>query len=53
MRPGQKVLDLADFSDPMQYAEGMDYVLVNGVPVIDDGVLRDATPGRLLRRAGS
>ena len=49
----EKARDLADFGDPMQYAEGMDYVLVNGVPVIDDGVLRDATPGRLLRRAGS
>ena len=47
------VRDRADFGDPMQYAEGMDYVLVNGVPVIDDGVLGNARPGRLLRRAGS
>jgi N-acyl-D-aspartate/D-glutamate deacylase len=49
----EKVLDRADFGDPMQYAEGMDYVLVNGVPVIDDGVMGDTNPGRLLRRAGS
>ncbi len=49
----EEVRDRADFGDPMQYAEGMDYVLVNGVPVIDDGILRDARPGRLLRRAGS
>ncbi len=49
----QQVRDLADFGDPMRYAEGMDYVLVNGVPVIDDGKLSAARPGRLLRRAGS
>ena len=49
----EEVRDLADFGDPMQYAEGIDYVLVNGVPVIDDGVMGDMRPGRLLRRAGS
>ena len=49
----ERVRDRADFSDPLQYAEGMDYVLVNGVPVIDDGMLVDARPGKLLRRAGS
>ena len=49
----EELRDRADFGDPMQYAEGMDYVLVNGVPVIDDGILGDGRPGRLLRRAGS
>ncbi len=44
------VVDRADFGDPMQYAEGMDYVFVNGVPVIDDGGMVDVSPGRLLRR---
>ena len=34
----------------MRYAEGIDYVFVNGVAVIDDGVLVDVRPGRLLRR---
>mgnify|MGYP001820323021 CR=1 FL=1 len=42
--------DRADFVDPMQYAEGIDYLLVNGVPVIEGGVLTPAKPGRLLRR---
>jgi N-acyl-D-aspartate/D-glutamate deacylase len=49
----ERVRDRADFSDPLQYSEGMDYVLVNGIPVIDDGTLVDARPGRLLRHAGS
>ncbi len=40
--------DNADFVNPMQYAEGIDFLLVNGVPVIDGGVLTKAKPGRLL-----
>ncbi len=34
---------------PHTYAEGMDYVLVNGAVVIDDGVHTGALPGRVLR----
>jgi N-acyl-D-amino-acid deacylase len=44
------IRDVADFGDAMRYAEGIDYVFVNGVAVIDDGVLTDARPGRMLRR---
>lgn len=44
------IRDVADFGDAMRYAEGIDYVFVNGVAVIDDGVLADVRPGRLLRR---
>ena len=45
--------DVADFgSDAMQYAEGVDYLFVNGTLVIDEGEMTDARPGRLLRRAG-
>jgi N-acyl-D-amino-acid deacylase len=36
---------------PHGYAEGMDFVLVNGDVVIDDGVHTGVTPGRVLRRA--
>jgi N-acyl-D-aspartate/D-glutamate deacylase len=46
----ETIRDVADFGDAMRFAEGIDYVFVNGVPVIDDGVLGDALPGRLLRR---
>jgi len=45
-----EVRDAADFTDPMRYAEGIDWVFVNGVPVIDDGILAERRPGRLLRR---
>ena len=34
---------------PHGYAEGMDYVIVNGVAVIDGGGHTGATPGRVLR----
>jgi N-acyl-D-aspartate/D-glutamate deacylase len=45
-----RLLDKADFVNPMQYAEGIDYLFVNGVPVIDEGTLTQARPGRLLKR---
>jgi N-acyl-D-amino-acid deacylase len=35
---------------PPRYPEGIDYVLVNGTPVIDDGEHTGALPGRVLRR---
>jgi N-acyl-D-aspartate/D-glutamate deacylase len=44
------IQDQATFTNPLQYATGIDYVLVNGEAVIDDGVLKDGRPGRLLRR---
>jgi N-acyl-D-amino-acid deacylase len=34
------------------FSEGMEYVLVNGVPVIEDGKMTGALPGRVLRGAG-
>jgi len=46
------VRDLATFDNPNQLSEGMDYVLVNGVPVIDHGKMTGALPGKVLRGAG-
>ncbi|MBA3854531.1 MAG: aminoacylase [Gemmatimonas sp.] len=40
----------ATFDNPHQYATGIPYVVVNGVPVVDAGVFTDARPGRALRR---
>lgn len=38
------------YDDPCRYPEGIPYVLVNGVPVVDGGRHTGATPGRALRR---
>ncbi|HSM62178.1 MAG TPA: amidohydrolase family protein, partial [Longimicrobiales bacterium] len=46
----EAIRDVADFTDPMRHSEGIDWVFVNGEPVIDDGVLGGGRPGRLLRR---
>ncbi len=41
--------DVATFDNPNQLSEGMRYVLVNGVPVIDEGKMTNALPGKVLR----
>jgi N-acyl-D-amino-acid deacylase len=46
------VRDLATFDNPNQLSEGMDYVLVNGVPVIEQSKMTGALPGKVLRGAG-
>ena len=44
------VSDRGTFEDPNQFPDGIPFVCVNGVPVVEDGVhLRDR-PGRALRR---
>jgi N-acyl-D-aspartate/D-glutamate deacylase len=39
----------ATFEDPKQYPSGIDYVLVNGQLVVDNGSHTGALPGRALR----
>jgi len=46
------VHDRATFDNPNQLSEGMDYVLVNGVPVIDQGKMTGTLPGKVLRGPG-
>jgi N-acyl-D-amino-acid deacylase len=46
------VRDRATFDNPNQLSEGMDYVLVNGVPVIEQGKMSNALPGKVLRGPG-
>ena len=46
------IRDLATFNNPNQLSQGMDYVLVNGVPVIDQGKMTGARPGKVLRGPG-
>ena len=47
-----KVRDLATFENPSQLSQGMDYVLVNGMAVIDQGKMTGALPGKVLRGPG-
>jgi dihydroorotase/N-acyl-D-amino-acid deacylase len=49
--PG-KVHDVATYDNPNQFSVGMDYVLVNGQLVIDDGKMTGALPGKVLRGPG-
>jgi len=46
------IRDLATFDHPNQFSEGMEYVLVNGVPVIDQEKMTGSKPGKVLRGAG-
>jgi N-acyl-D-amino-acid deacylase len=40
--------DLATFTEPHQYPNGMPYVFVNGVAVVADGKLTKALPGKVI-----
>jgi dihydroorotase/N-acyl-D-amino-acid deacylase len=48
----EQITDKATFSAPKHLSVGMQWVLVNGVPVIADGVSTNALPGRVLRGQG-
>jgi dihydroorotase/N-acyl-D-amino-acid deacylase len=48
----EKITDKATFENPNQFSVGMEYVLVNGVPVIAEGKMTGALPGKGLRGAG-
>lgn len=62
IRPGMKadlvvfdpatIRDLATYEDPHHYSVGISDVIVNGVPVLRDGKMTDALPGRILREPG-
>jgi N-acyl-D-aspartate/D-glutamate deacylase len=45
-----RVIDNATFEEPLQYSAGIQFVLVNGVPVVKNGTLRsDVSPGKPAR----
>ena len=58
LRADVVVLDFERLEDgstpdrPLAYCRGVEQVLVNGVPVVQDGAHTGARPGRVLRRAG-
>jgi N-acyl-D-aspartate/D-glutamate deacylase len=45
----ERVMDLATYQDPHRFSVGMVHILVNGVPVLRDGSLTGARPGRVLK----
>ncbi len=45
-----RLADRATFERPLEYAQGVDFLVVNGSLVIDDGRMTPNQPGRLLRR---
>ena len=47
-----RVKDLATYDKPHQYAEGFDYVIVNGAIVYENGAMTAARPGRVLYGPG-
>jgi dihydroorotase/N-acyl-D-amino-acid deacylase len=46
------ITDRATFENPNQLSVGMQYVLVNGVPVIDNGKPTNALPGKVIKGPG-
>ena len=48
----EKIHDVATYENPNQLSVGMEYVLVNGEPVIEAGKMTGARPGKVLRGPG-
>ena len=46
------IIDNATFEQPQQLATGVNYVIVNGVPVLEQGKPTGSLPGRALRGPG-
>ena len=47
-----RIIDRSEFGDSHHYSEGVSYVLVNGVVVLDDGKMSGQRPGQVLMGAG-
>ena len=48
----ETISDKATYQNPHQYSEGIDFVLVNGEVVVDEGQITDARPGMVVRGPG-
>ena len=47
-----EIIDRATYENPRQFAEGIDYVIINGRVLLERGVLKDIRPGKVLRKGG-
>lgn len=46
----EAIIDASTYTDPIRYSEGIDYVLVAGVPIVFEGALQQGVaPGRAVR----
>lgn len=45
----ERIIDRSTFDNPFQYPDGIIYVFVNGVSVVEEGRVNQALPGRILR----
>ncbi len=45
-----KIIDRATYENPRQFAEGIDYVIINGRILLEKGDLKGIRPGRVLRK---
>ncbi len=46
------VRDVSTYEDPHHFSVGVSHVIVNGTPVLQDGKMTGALPGRILRSSG-
>ena len=47
-----KIQDKATFEDPLQFAEGVEHVFVNGIQVLSNGDHTGNFPGRFVKGSG-
>ncbi len=47
-----RIIDKATFENPHQYAIGVNFVLVNGIIVVENGIHNGKRPGRILYGPG-
>lgn len=45
----ERIADRSEFTDPHRFPDGIPFVFVNGIPVVDNNTQTDAKPGKVLR----
>ncbi|HUT70417.1 MAG TPA: D-aminoacylase [Desulfatiglandales bacterium] len=45
-----RIIDRATYENPRQFSEGIDYVIVNGQVLLEQGELKGIRPGKVLRK---